>query len=209
MSVAVIVVDSGVELCTMSVTGSMVGIGAVVLTVSMTGGVEESAESIWPESMGGGGVGERATVTGLGGVGEQGDISLTQGEVDSNCGGWESMTGGMGQSLVEGVGVDSSIISNWMGMSECALMEGGGSEEMLQSVIGTGDGVGDGGRLSCIDGAGESAKGAARVSSSKGGSNFGVIPSISLLSGLGDSNVELGGGSMMGVVQINKEAGTV
>lgn len=95
-----------------------------------------------------------------------------------------------------------------MGMSECALMEGGGSVEMLQSVIGTGEGVGDGGRLSCIDGVGESAK-VALAPSSKGGSNFGVILSISLLSGLGDSNVELGGGSMMGVVQINKEAGTV
>lgn len=107
MSVAVRVLDSGVEVCTMSVTGRMVGIGAVVLTVSMTGGVEESPEGIWPESMGGG-----ETVTGLGGVGEQGDISSTQGEVDSNCGSWESMTGGKGESLVEGVGVDSSIISN-------------------------------------------------------------------------------------------------
>lgn len=29
---------------------------------------------------------------------------------------------------------------------------------MLQSVIGTGEGVGDGGRLSFIDGVGESAK---------------------------------------------------
>lgn len=47
------------------------------------------------------------------------------------------------------------------------------------------------------------------MSSSKGGSNFRVTLSISLPSGLGDSNVELGGGSMMGVVQINKEAGTV
>lgn len=36
------------------------------------------------------------------------------------------MTGGMGESLVEGVDVDSSTISNWMGMSECVLMEGGG-----------------------------------------------------------------------------------
>lgn len=153
MSVTVRVVDSGVEVCTMSVTGRMVGIGAVVLTVSMTGRVEESAEGIWPESMGGG-----ETAAGLEGLRERGDISLTQGEVESNCGGWESMTGGMGESLVEGVDVDSSAISNWMGMSECALMEGGGSMEMLQSVIGTGGGVEDGGGLSCIDGVGESAE---------------------------------------------------
>lgn len=66
------------------------------------------------------------------------------------------MTGGMGESLVEGVDGDSSTISNWMGMSECALMEGEGSVEMLKSVIGTGEGVGDGGRLSCIDGVGGS-----------------------------------------------------
>lgn len=47
------------------------------------------------------------------------------------------------------------------------------------------------------------------MSSGKGGSDFGVILSMSLARGLGDSNVLLGGGSMMGVVQINKEAGTV
>lgn len=32
---------------------------------------------------------------------------------------------------------------------------------------------------------------------------------MSLLRGCGDSNMELGGGSMMGVVQISKEAGGV
>lgn len=46
------------------------------------------------------------------------------------------------------------------------------------------------------------------MSSSKGGSNFGVMLSMSLASGSGVFNVELGRGSMMGVVQINKEAGT-
>lgn len=75
---------------------------------------------------------------------------------------------------------------------------------MSQSVIGTGETVGDGGGLSCIDGVGESAK-AALVSSGNGGSD---AASMSFPSGFGDSNVELGGGSMMGVVQINKEAGT-
>lgn len=190
----------------MSVTGRMVGIGAVVLRVSMTGEVEEAAEGVWPDSMGGGGVGEGETVTGLGEVEERGDMTLTQGEVESNCGGWGSMTGVMGESL--GANVDSSTISNLMGMSECVLMEGGGSVEMLQSVIGTGEGVEDGGGLSCIDGVGESAK-VALAASSKGGSNFGAILSISFPTVLGDSNVELGGGSMMGVVQINREAGTV
>lgn len=145
-------------------------------------------------------MGEGETVTGLGGIGERrGDTSLTQGEVESNCGGWESTTGETGESL--GECVDSSTISNWMGMSECVLMEGGGgSVEMLQSVIGTGEGAGDGGGLSCIDGVGEGAKGM---------SNFGVILSISFAMGLGDSSVVLGGGSMMGVVQISKEGGTV
>lgn len=47
------------------------------------------------------------------------------------------------------------------------------------------------------------------MSSSKGGSTSGVILWISIASGSGDSNVELGRGSMMGVVEINKEAGTV
>lgn len=159
MSVTVRAVDSGVGACTMSVTGRMEGDNAVVLTVSMTGGMEESAEGVWPESMVGGGVGEGEKVAGLGEVGEGGERSLTQGEVESNCGGWESITAGMGESLVEGVDVDSSTISNWMGMSEFALMEGGGSVEMLQSVIGTGEGAGDGGRLSCKDGDRESAKG--------------------------------------------------
>lgn len=121
----------------------------------------------------------------------------------------------MGESLVEGGDVDSSPIFNWMGMSECVLMEGEGSVEMLQSVTGTGEGAGEGGRLSCIDGVGESrgrlAAGArvARASSGKVWSNSTAILSMSLTRGFGDSNTELGGGSMMGVVQIIKEAGTV
>lgn len=130
-TMSVRVVDSGVEVCTMSVTGRMVGTGAAVLTTSTTGGVEESAESMGSIGGVGGGVGEGETEMGLGGVGEGGDISLTQGEVESNCGSWESMTRGTGESL----DVDSSTISNWMGMSECGLMEGGGPEVVLQSVI--------------------------------------------------------------------------
>lgn len=45
--------------------------------------------------------------------------------------------------------------------------------------------------------------------SGKGRSNFGVMMSMSLLRGFGDSNVVLGRGSMTGVVQINKEGGTL
>lgn len=67
----------------------------------------------------------------------------------------------------------------------------GGSE----SVTGIGEGAGNGGGLSCTGGIGESGKEPGGSTSSPGG--------------FGDSNVELGGGSMMGVVQINKEAGTV
>lgn len=51
------------------------------------------------------------------------------------------MTGGIGECPVEGLDVDSSTNSNWMGMSEFALRELGGSVEWLQSVIGTGEGV--------------------------------------------------------------------
>lgn len=68
-------------------------------------------------------------------------MSLTQGKVRSNFGSWESMTGGIGECPVEGLDVDSSTNSNWMGMSEFALRERGGSVEWLQSVIGTGEGV--------------------------------------------------------------------
>lgn len=189
----------------MSVTGRTVGISAVVLTVFITGGVEEASEGVWPESMGGGGVGEGKTVSVLGGVGGRGDISLTQGDVGSNCSCSGSITGGMGESLFEGVDVDCSTISNWVGMSEFALMEGGRSVEMWQSGTGTGEGVGDGGRLSCMDGVGDSARG----DSGKGGSIVRVTSLISFSIGLGDSNVELGGGSMVGVVQIWEEASTV
>lgn len=145
------VVDPGVEVCTMSmsVTGRIVGVTAVALTVSLTGGDVKSTDGVWPESAGRGREGredEGETVAGLEGTGETADTSLTQAEVESNCSGWES--------LVEGVvvGVDSSPISGWVGMSEWALIEGGRSLEMLQSVTRTGEGAGDGGRLSCIGG---------------------------------------------------------
>lgn len=121
----------------------------------------------------------------------------------------------MGESLamgMTGVDVDSSTDggSNWMGMSESVQMEGGGSMEMLQSVAGTGEGVGEGGALSCIGGAGASAKGAG-VASGKGGvveSRIGVILLMSSTGEGGVSNVELGGGSMTGVVQTSTEVGT-
>lgn len=65
----------------------------------------------------------------------------------------------MGESLGGGVDVDSSTVSNWMGMSDCVLMGGGGSAETVSSGTGTGEGAGDGGRLPCIDGVRDSAEG--------------------------------------------------
>lgn len=85
-------------------------------------------------------------------------------------------------------------------------MEGGGSLERPSSAMGTGEGLGDGGGVPCKDGVGEPST-AAFVTSSKGGSNLRAISSISFPCRLGDSKVELGGGSMTGVVQINGEAG--
>lgn len=157
MSVTTRGADSGVEVCTISVTGRMVGTGTVVSTVSMTQGLKEPIEGKRPESMCGGGEDEGEIVSGLRGVGEWRDLSLTQGEVRSNFGSWESMTGRIGECPVEGLDVDSSTNSNLMGMSEFALRERGDSVERLQSVIRTGEGVGDGRRLSCIDGVRESA----------------------------------------------------
>lgn len=58
VSVTVRVVDSRVEVCAMFVTGRMEGDCAILLTVSMTGSVEESTETV-----GGGGVCEGKTVT--------------------------------------------------------------------------------------------------------------------------------------------------
>lgn len=81
------VVDSGGEEGgTMSVTGRMVGISAVTLIVSITGGAEEASGDEWPESTGGG-VGEGETGTVSGAVGKQGVVSMTQGGVGSICGG--------------------------------------------------------------------------------------------------------------------------
>lgn len=150
---AVAAADSGAAACTISVTGRTVGIGALVQTVSAAGA----------GSMHGGGVDEGEMVAGLGGVRGRGDLSLTQGGVESD--GWESrtggvgesesmtggigesesMTGGMGECLEEGIRVDSSSKSNSCGMSEFALREGRSS---VGAVSGTGEGVGDGGRSS-------------------------------------------------------------
>lgn len=68
---------------------------------------------------------------------------------------------------------------------------------MLQSLSGTGEVTRE---SSCIDG---------ECNSSIGRSSSGVIPSISLPSRFGDSNVDVGRGSIMGVVLISKELGTV
>lgn len=110
MSVAVGAADSGVEVCTMSVTGRTVGIGAVVLTISMTGGLTEPREDIWPESVHGWGMDEGGP-EGLEGEGGQEDVSLTQ-EVESDFG----VTGGVGECLVGELGVVLSTNSSWQGM---------------------------------------------------------------------------------------------
>lgn len=91
------VVDSGVGAGTMSVTGRMVAVDEVALTLSSTGGGGESAGGMWSGSVGEGETGA--------------DISLSQGAVDSNSAGSESTTGGTSESLEEGVDVDSSTIS--------------------------------------------------------------------------------------------------
>lgn len=75
-------------------------------------------------------------------------------------------------------------------------MGGGGSVEMLQSVI---RGEGDVGGLRSSRGVSES--------SCKGRSDSGAVLSMSFPRGLGDSSVEEGVGSMVGVVLINKVAG--
>lgn len=84
-----------------------------------------------------------------------------------------------------------------------ALVDGGGA----MFAMGKGDGAGDGGVLSCIDGTGALSKGAAGVSSVMGGSDLNAV-SLVLSGGLGDSTVEMGGGSIMGVVLIKEEGGT-
>lgn len=64
--------------------------------------------------------------------------------------------------------------------------------------------------LSCIDGVGEPPKGSGVASSKCGGveSTFGVISLMSFTRWSGDSNMERGGGSMMGVVRTNMDVGT-
>lgn len=63
MSVTVKMLDSGVEVCTMSVTGRTGGDIVIGLSAGTVGGVEESTEGLLSESIGGGIEGK--TVTGL------------------------------------------------------------------------------------------------------------------------------------------------
>lgn len=94
------------------------------------------------------------------------------------------------------------------GSAESSVTGGGASASLTR---GAGEGVGEGGRCSCTGGVGESAK-VAGTSSSKGGvveSKIGVVSMMSLTKGgVGESNGEVGGGSMTGVVHTNKEVGT-
>lgn len=96
-AMSVKVVDCGVGVGTMSVTGRMVGVDVVALTLSRAGGEGESAGGIWSGSVGEGETGA--------------DISLSQGAAESTSAGSESTTGGTSESLEEGVDVDSSTIS--------------------------------------------------------------------------------------------------
>lgn len=84
-----------------------------------------------------------------------------------------------------------------------AILVSGGAI-LSGSAIRVGENMGGGGgeELSCIEGS----KGAARVSSVTGVSDFSAISSLS--GGLGDSNVVVGGGSMIGMVLIKEEGGT-
>lgn len=70
-----------------------------------------------------------------------GAVSLTQGEVEPNSGGCESIV----ESILEGGDVDSSIIPNCLGMSDVGLTAG---TEMSLSVLGTEAGLWVGGGLS-------------------------------------------------------------
>lgn len=148
--------DSGVAGCTICVTGRIVGLCAVVATVSRTTGLKESSKDLRPESVQGRGD-EEGEILGLGGVGELGAcLLLMQGGLESNfrvMG--ESVTGSKEGCLVEGLGIEGSI-SDSVGGQELTLKEAEDSIEM--SVTGTGGGVTGGRRLSCIDGASGSAK---------------------------------------------------
>lgn len=150
VSVTADVADSGMKVCTISVTGRTLGICAFILTVSVAAGLTKPLVGTSSESQWGAGLNEVETLTGLG----EG-LSLTQGE--SKSGRHESARGVMGECLVEGADVDSSTSSNCMGMSEFVLAEGGSSADVSQCVIGTGEGLKDEGRLLCVDGVTESA----------------------------------------------------
>lgn len=125
---AVKVVDSGVGVCTMSVMGRMVEDGAVVSTVSTTGGVEESTGGSWSASVRGEGVREGETVARTGEGGGRG-ASSTHREEESNCGrSSQSMRGSEGVAKhMAGVDAGSSADrdSDGMGMTKSVLMEGG------------------------------------------------------------------------------------
>lgn len=96
-AMSVKVVDSGVGVGRMSVTGRMVGVDVMALTLSRSGREVESAGGIWSGSVGEGETGA--------------DISLSQGVVGSTSAGSESTTGGTSESFKEGMDVDSFTIS--------------------------------------------------------------------------------------------------
>lgn len=147
--------DSGVAGCTICVTGRIVGLCAVVATVSMTTGLKESSKDLRPESVQGRGEEEEGDILGLWGVGELEGLLLTQGGLESDSRLMEeSVTGSKGKCLV-GLGREGSML-DCVGGQELTLRRAGDSVEM--SLTGAGGGVNDGGHLSCIDGVTGSAK---------------------------------------------------
>lgn len=186
---------SGVAGCTICVTGRIVGLCAAAPSVSMTTGLKASRMDFWPDSVQGRG-GEEGEILGLGGDGEREGLLLMQGGLESNFGVMgESVTGSEGDVFV-GLLIDWST-PDWAGGQESAPKEAGGSSE--PSVTGTGGEV-SGGGLSCIDTAPASAASSGEAWGDSGGMLRGST-------GSGDSNTELGLGSMMGVVEINRDVG--
>lgn len=191
--------DSGVAGGTISVTGRIVGLCTVVATMSTTTGLKESSKDLRAESVQGRGE-ERGEIFGLGRVGDLEGLLLPRGRFESDFGEiGESVTRGTGEYLV-GLGKDGSILDS-VGGQELTFKEAEVSVEL--SVTGTGGGVNGGGRLSCIDGASGSAK-VARVSARL---SWGDSGEMLRSTGSGDSNTELGLGSMIGVVEMSNAAG--
>lgn len=141
---------SGVGGCTICVTGRIVGLCAVV--ASLTEGLKESSKDLRPESGLGTGDGE-GHISGLGGLEGLEGLLLAKGGLESDLGVMgESVTRGKGRCLGGGLGMEGSKLDS-VGGQELTFKD---SADV--SSTGTGGGVNGGGRLSCIDGASGSTK---------------------------------------------------